>query len=439
MTKKINQSLLTTFIRYRYLILHTLMLFILCTGAALLLIYHESSQMRMYSALIVGLAGFTLLISSYQSQVSRILKKRVGEKEEYISAILDNSVDAIIFLDNENKVQVWNKGAERIFGYTADEMTGHTFHRLVPPDQNPEEEIREINEAVELHGYIENYTAHRVTKDGRRIVVSLSRNVVKDRKGKIIGSAVLSRDVTDQMDIEQRIYNTEKLASIGMLAAGIAHEINNPISIILGFTDLLKEEKDRDSQEFKDLTTIEENANHTKEIVSQLLSFARVSEAKDVKADIKEAVTTVVNIVSHIVSKEKVDIQVEIPDFLPLIKGDPREFQQVVLNLVNNSLSALKGDGGKVSITAENDKKQVHLHVADNGTGIPKNIRRQIFDPFFTTKEVGKGTGLGLSLCYGIVRRQGGKISFETATDAESVNGETGTTFTVSMPLDSTN
>ncbi len=344
-------------------------------------------------------------------------------EEGYLASILDNAVEAIVFMDNNNLIQVWNKGAERIFGYTAEEMIGHTFKRLIPPDQDPEEELEEINEAVRSHGYIENYTTPRITRDGKRITVSLSRTQVTNPDGEEIGSTVIIRDVSEQMELDSRIYNTEKLASIGILAAGVAHEMNNPLSVILGFTDLLLEGFEEGSSEYSDLKTIEYNAMHAKEIVTQLLGFARVTEGIEDCVNVIQSVNTVLKVMGHAFKNDKAELEVDFAPDLPLVHGDPREYQQVVLNLVNNALAALERKNGRIRIKAYVEDRWVRLEVEDNGSGIPDEIKPRIFDPFFTTKEVGQGTGLGLSLCYGIIKKYCGTITFESKSKYDDPDG----------------
>jgi PAS domain S-box-containing protein len=228
------------------------------------------------SAIIAAMFIFGILIALYQFSQSEALKQEVSEKEKYISSILGNSLDAIIFIDTENRVKVWNRGAEKIFGYSAEEMLGNTFHKIIPSDLDPDEELKNITDEVLEKGYIRNYLAKRITKDGRKITIDLSRTLIRNEEGEIIGSTAIIKDVTEKMLFESRIYNTEKLASIGKLAAGVAHEINNPLAIILGFADLLKEKFDKGSQEYSDLAMIEENANNAKKTVEDLLGFARI-------------------------------------------------------------------------------------------------------------------------------------------------------------------
>jgi PAS domain S-box-containing protein len=390
-------------------------------------------------ALIAAIFLFGFIVITYQQKISAALKEQVSEKEKYLSNILQNSVDAIIFIDNDNKIQTWNKGAELIFGYTAEEMINQSFHKLVPPELNAEKELKEIENQVLTKGYVKNYIAPRVTKSGKRITVDISRTLVKSNDGKIIGSTAIIKDVTDKMELEQRIYNTEKLASIGTLAAGVAHEINNPLSIILGFVDLLKEKFKEGTQEYEDLQIIEQHATHAKKIVENLLGFARITEGLEDTVDVNYCINTVINIVRNTLMTKKIDVVVNVPDNLPKVKGDNREFQQVIFNLINNSVAAIGGKEGKITISANQENGWVNVSVTDTGVGIPDRIKPRVFDPFFTTKKVGEGTGLGLSLCYGIVKKYGGKIGFTSIAQEDHPDEKSGTTFTVSLPISEEN
>ncbi len=386
------------------------------------------------AALIAGMFLFGFLVITYQQRISRTLKEQVSEKERYLSNILQSSVDAIIFIDNENNIQTWNRGAELIFEYSAEEMIGQSFHKLIPPELDADKELRSIEKEVITRGYIKDYIAPRITKNGKRISVDISRTLVRLKDGRIIGSTAIMKDVSDKMELEHRIYNTEKLASIGTLAAGVAHEINNPLSIILGFTDLLKEKFKDGSQEHEDLKVIEQHANHAKKIVEDLLGFARITEGLEDTVDINYCVNTVATIVKNTLMTKKINIVLALPEKLPKVRGDSREFQQVIFNLINNSVAAMGDAGGTLTLSAGTEDTTVHLTVSDTGGGIPDKIKPRVFDPFFTTKKVGEGTGLGLSLCYGIVKKYGGKMSFTSVSSEDHPDQQSGTTFTVSMP-----
>jgi PAS domain S-box-containing protein len=386
-------------------------------------------------ALVAVMLGFALLVVVYQRRSASSLKRQVSVQEEFISSVVQNSVDAIIFIDNDNQVQMWNKGAEMTFGYTSEEMLGSRFRRLIPPDIDADEELGRIQKEVYEKGFIRNHQAQRITKAGKRITVNISRTMLHNKEGEPLGSTAIITDMTDKLEMDKHIYNTEKLASIGVLAAGVAHEINNPLAVILGFTDLLKEKFDEGSPEREDLKLIEGNANHAKQIVENLLGFARVTEGLEDHVDMNRALKTVGNIIQNTLMTKKVEFETEIEPNLPLVAGDAREFQQVVFNLINNAVAAMDEQGGKLIMKAWAENSRVLVQVKDTGPGIPDRIKGQIFDPFFTTKKVGQGTGLGLSLCYGIVQKYGGRIDFTSLSAEDDPDAQSGTTFTVTMPL----
>jgi two-component system, NtrC family, sensor kinase len=392
-------------------------------------------QLFTQGAVLAALVVFAGTAALYQRRLSKALQAHVYQQEEYISSMLQSSMDAILFIDNENRVQAWNKGAEHIFGFSAEEMVGSTFHRLMPPELDADEELARIQQEVNEKGYMRHYVGTRRTKDGRRISIDLSRTLVRDDHGQPLGSVAILRDITEQVELNQRIYSTEKLASIGTLAAGVAHEINNPLAIILGFADLLLERLPPGSREHEDVKLIEHNANHARKVVQDILGFARVTEGLADTVDVAAAIETVLSISSGTLATRKISVVKDLSEPLPAVRGDPRELQQVVLNLISNGMAAMEPGGGTLTLRAWQDEDGVHFSVEDTGLGIPERVRPRIFDPFFTTKKSGEGTGLGLSLCYGIVKKYGGKISFRSVAREESGGSSSGTTFTVTLPV----
>ncbi len=395
----------------------------------------ESRHVAAEAAIIGGMFLFGLLVLAYQRRRSQTLREEVTEKEKVLASILRSSVDAIIFIDNQNRVQVWNKGAELVFGYTAEEMIGQSFHRLIPPEIDADEELNRIAEEVRRIGFIRNYRAQRITRAGKRITVDISRTVIIGEDGSPLGSTAIIKDITEKEEMDKLIYSTEKLASIGTLAAGVAHEINNPLGVILGFTDLLRERFPKGSPEYRDLVIIEENANNAKRIVEDMLGFARVSEGLEDSVDIGHCIDRVLSIAQVTLKQDDIRIVADVAENLPDVQGDAREFQQVAFNLISNAMDAMAGTGGTLTVRAWHDNDRVYFSVSDTGIGIPDRLKGQIFDPFFTTKKVGKGTGLGLSLCYGIVKKHGGTIEFTSTSKQDHPDQTSGTTFTVSMPV----
>ena len=384
--------------------------------------------------LLAGLLLFGLLVASYQQRMSRNLRSLVGEQDRILSGILGNTVDAVVVIDENDCIQMWNRGAQLIFGYPPEEMLGQPLEALIPPDMDAEEEIRKINDEITKRGYVSNFTTQRITKDGRRITVDISRTPYTSPDGSLSGSTAVIKDMTEKVEFDQRMYNAEKLASLGLLASGVAHEINNPLTIVLVMSDLLKERFPEGSDTRHDLEMIEENANQALGIVQDLLNFSRVTERFEGSTDAIQMINKTVEFILHTKMNGDVTIDVELPDELPPIHADPRELQQVLLNLINNSLAAVDKAEGQIKIRCYLCKDQICIDIRDNGRGIPLDIQPRIFDPFFTTKDVGEGTGLGLSLCYGMVKKWGGEIHFESKPAEEAQLGEQGTTFTLLLP-----
>jgi len=244
----------------------------------------------------------------------------------------------------------------------------------------------------------------------------------------------ISRDVTGQKEIVDQMANTEKLASLGLLSAGIAHEINNPIAIIMGFADLLLEMSPPEDARHDMLVRIMRQAETCERIVSQLLTFSRVAETPQATTDINRDIETVTSVVANALLLKKVRLVLHLADKLPTIKADPKQIEQVFLNLINNASGAMP-NGGVLTITSSFDEatSTVQAAFADTGCGIAKEHRAKVLDPFFTTKKAGEGTGLGLTVSHNIVSSYGGSLSFTTRT-ADEDQERAGTTFLVRFP-----
>ncbi|MBN2123125.1 MAG: HAMP domain-containing histidine kinase, partial [Deltaproteobacteria bacterium] len=213
--------------------------------------------------------------------------------------------------------------------------------------------------------------------------------------------------------------------------SGVAHEINNPIAVILGFTELLLERFPEGSKEHEILATIERQGNNCKRIVENLLAFARIPQRTALETDVVEDLQRVVNVVMNTLLTEKVDLKTDIEEDLPAVKGDGSQLEQVFLNIINNAIAAMDV-GGLLTISAHRMGDMISVSFTDTGHGIPPENMNRIFEPFFTTKKVGEGTGLGLSVSYGIVKKFGGEILVRSQTAQE---GESpGTTFAVLLP-----
>jgi signal transduction histidine kinase len=258
---------------------------------------------------------------------------------------------------------------------------------------------------------------------------------IKNDQGLVQAVLGISRNVTEKKKIEKQMMNTEKLASLGLLAAGVAHEINNPLGIILGYCEYLIEKTPPEEKAYKILEKIERQGNQCKRIVENLLSFSRYSEHYDDISDVNAHLENILDVVQNNLMIKKVQVNLSLGKELPRIKADPIQLKQVFMNLISNAMGAMP-EGGALTLSTgwEADTDRVKIVIADTGTGIRKENRERIFDPFFTTKQVGEGTGLGLTVTYNLVTHYGGTIRMETKTVEEDPVHH-GTAFTVTFPV----
>jgi len=251
-----------------------------------------------------------------------------------------------------------------------------------------------------------------VKMDEHHTWISANFMPIKDEHEGVISVLCIARDITEQKKLENQLVNTEKLASMGTLAAGVAHELNNPLGVILGFTDLLIEKAEKGSQDYEDLKTIERHSLHCKQVAENLLSFARQGEGEAEYCDINEAIDEIVRVVKHSLEMNDIELRMDLGSGLPKVKGDLRQMQQVFLNLITNAAAAMKR-GGILEVKTGLDLRRgrVCMTVRDNGHGIREEHVEKIFDPFFTTKSEGEGTGLGLFVSRGIITKYEGSIT----------------------------
>jgi signal transduction histidine kinase/type II secretory pathway pseudopilin PulG len=271
--------------------------------------------------------------------------------------------------------------------------------------------------------------------DAQECWLSTQLIALKDEEGQVQGVLGISRDITSNKKVEQQMFNTEKLASLGLLAAGVAHEINNPLGVILGYCDYLLEKIPPEEKTHQLLEKIERQGNHCKRIVENLLSFSRYTDRADDISDINNNLENVFSVIQNNLMIKRVQLEKELEPNLPRVKADPIQLQQVFLNLINNAVAAMPR-GGLVKVTTlwkvHDDK--IEITISDTGSGIRKEHRDRIYDPFFTTKKVGEGTGLGLTVSYGIITHYQGTITMETKTEEEDPQHH-GTRFMVTLPV----
>lgn len=394
-------------------------------------------QFSLQSLLIIilllgGVTVISLMITWSHSLEQEVEKKTVELKksENQYRQLIENANDIIFTVDRNSVITSINKAGCGLFKSTKEELVGQNIGEICHNESSAFMQFKAIDE---VYSTGENkLIVYSVSINDSERWLSTNFSGLQDEKGNISSVLGISRDITNRKKMEEQMFHTEKLASVGTLAAGVAHEINNPLAIILGFTDLMSEKVPRDSEMYDILKTIEKHGTNAKRVVENLLSFTRVAEGKVEEVDINKNIESVIAVMKNTFSLNKISFKQNLLPGVPHVKGGAGELQQVFFNIMSNAASAMKGGGILTISTSFEEGQKVGVRISDTGCGIKKEHRTRIFDPLFTTKKVGEGTGLGLFVSYGIITKYGGTITFETRTEDES--GDTGTTFIITLP-----
>lgn len=371
-------------------------------------------------------------------------EQRLSRQQQVFRTILDVTPDIVCLQDRESRYQAVSTAFCRFFGKCEEEILGRLDSELFSPHAaraNREEDLLLIQEARPLQ------LEKRISGAEQQRWFHVVKTPVFDEQRNVIGVLCNERDITDFKELQERIAESQKLESIGQLAAGIAHEINTPLGIILGYVQLMLEDFPENSQEYQDLRLMEKHCRVCRKIVADLLRFSRHTESIKEPLHLNDVLDQVLALVEHSFSLDQVLLERNFADSLPLVHGDREKLEQVFINLLNNAYQAI-GQNGRIRISTDSGNGEVRVTIADTGPGIPPEIRGRIFDPFFTTKEIGQGTGLGLSVTFGIVKGHGGTIEVESLHDSEleptgatragGGQGSTGTSFICRFPIHST-
>jgi signal transduction histidine kinase len=393
--------------------------------------------------LLVTVSGY-IGIAIENARLYHSLERKMVEYErlkEYSENIVESINVGILAVDLTDRVESWNSQLEELTGIPRDEAVGRLLAELFPPElteqlaaSRGESGIQHIYRFVLGQGASANVIEMPVAGENghaappaRETVVNIAVAPLVSKELEQIGRLIIFDDITERDELERRLVQADKLSSIGLLAAGVAHEVNTPLAVISTYAQMLGKQVSGDDQKSRLLEKIAKQTFRASEIVNSLLNFSRTSPTAFDELNLNRVIQESLVLIEHQIEKAGIRVQLDLEEQIPTVKGNSGKLQQVFLNLFLNARDAM-GAGGTLTVRTRARGDAVGVEVIDTGHGIqPENLHR-IFDPFFTTKAGRKGTGLGLSVTYGIVREHNGLI------DVESQPGE-GTRFRLEFPL----
>jgi two-component system NtrC family sensor kinase len=373
----------------------------------------SNGQLMQYRGLMLDITG----LKNYQTELQR--------ERDFSGKILNNTQSLILVVDTAGLISYANRRWDDA-GYDRQQLLGCPLKDLISTTRRSA--LEDSLNATLAGCQVDNLDLQVMRGDGRMGQFSVNLSPMRDEQGNVTSIVVVMTDITDAAILQSKLLHAEKLAAVGQLVSGVAHEVNNPLTAILGFADLLMENPDLPDVARKDLQVILQEAQRTKQIVQNLLSFARQMPPQRKPVQLNPILRRTVQLRAYDFNSHGVQVVEHLDESLPPIIGDAHQLQQVFLNIMNNAYDAVRDTGrpARIEIMTASAGAAVEVSFRDNGHGIAYPER--IFDPFFTTKEVGKGTGLGLSICYGIVREHNGEILCHNNTSSE------GATFIVRLP-----
>jgi PAS domain S-box-containing protein len=379
------------------------------------------SAVRDASGTLVQYRGLILDITDQKNSRAALRRER-----DFNWSILNHTQNIILVLDDSGRIAYVNHRAAEI-GYSVEALQGLPLVRLIHTSHRPifQNALRTVLDS----GAVQRLELPFLRREGSttRFVVHLSS--MREKNGDVSSAVVVMTDVTEASLLQAKLAHAEKMAALGQLVSGVAHEVNNPLSGIVGFTDLLLENPELPEFARENLGIILQEAERTRLIVQNMLRFAREMPPQRELVQVNAVLRQTLKLRSYGISNRNVEILERLAENLPVVVADPHQLEQVFLNILNNAFDAIEQSGrpGRMEVETIARAENVEIHFRDNGPGISNPDR--IFEPFFTTKPVGKGTGLGLSICYGIIQAHDGEILCQNNANAE------GCTFLIRLPV----
>jgi PAS domain S-box-containing protein len=338
--------------------------------------------------------------------------KELEETRDFLSSIIRDSAEGIVTLDADDRITSWNRAAERIFGWRTDEVVGMDVSRMMPDDPSILEDRRRVGERLRAGETVRDHETTRIRKDGKPIAARISWSPLHDASGKHIGSTGIVLDVTAQREMRERLVERERLATVGEMAAHVAHEVRNPLAGVRAACEVLftKDEPAGDAKEIGH--EVLHQIDRLDETVSELLQFAAPRKIEAVATDLHGLIDRVISIFREHPASREVRLERRFAKDLPSVEIDPRQFEQVLYNLLLNAAQAFEHEGS-ITVATQFENECIEMRVHDTGPGLPPGAGEKIFQPFFTTRA--EGTGLGLAVAKKIVLAHGGTIEASNA------------------------
>jgi two-component system NtrC family sensor kinase len=372
---------------------------------------------------VIQYRGLMLDITELKSFQSELQRQR-----DFNAKILENTQSLILVVDTAGLISYANQRAYEVGRFQTGQLVGCRIRELVDPTHQEKFDQAILRTLLGLQ--VNNLELTLVMEGARTAHFSANISPMRDHQGNVNSIVVVMSDVTDELLLQSKLMQTEKMAAVGQLVSGVAHEVNNPLTAILGFADLLVQKPEMPEAARGDLQIIIDEAQRTKQIIQNLLSFARQMPPQREPVQINDLVRRTLLLRAYDFAHGGIEVKETLKEPFPEVVADPHQLQQVFLNVLNNAYDAIRetGDPGVIEIETAVHDGAAEISFTDTGAGIREPQR--IFDPFYTTKGLGKGTGLGLSICYGIVREHGGEIIAGNRSSGK------GAAFTVRIPID---
>ncbi len=365
------------------------------------------------------------------------LEDELRRANSFLYNLLQSACDGVIAADMTGKIIIFNDAAAEVTGHSVEAALDHLNIRQIYEGDGAREVMKHLrSEDSGGKGKLKKYRINALGKKGEKIPISLYASIIYDEHGKEAGSIGFFHDLRERIHMQQKLEKTqlqliqsEKMASLGKLSAGVAHQLNNPLGGITLYTKLMLEDYELEDNAKEDLYRILKDAQRCRDTVKELLEFARQTRQFMRPQNINRAIERTLYLIENQTLFHNITVKKKMAPFVPLVMADAQQLGHVFMNIIINAAQAMDGNGTITITTRESaTKDRVFIEIADTGPGISPENLAHIFEPFFTTKEEGKGTGLGLSVVYGIIENHGGTIS------ARSIPGR-GSTFTIELPV----